>query len=278
MPQRYPQIPTDEFQEFVRIVRRLRRDCPWDRKQTHRSLRESLIEETYEVIETLDENDIDELKNELGDLLLHVVLHATIAEQAGEFSLQTVLKRINAKLIRRHPHVFGTVKVKDESEVKRNWETLKMAEGRSSLLDGVPRWMPALQRALRVQQRAARVGFDWSTQEEVWKKVREELEEVRETLGKRNGKRREEEFGDLLVALVNYARFLHVNPEHALRSTIEKFTHRFRHIEDTLGKRGLDIRNSTLEEMDGLWNEAKKLPRHPVRRRVKRKARPRLRH
>jgi len=261
MPRRYPHVPTDEFEEFVRIVRRLRRDCPWDRKQTHRSLRESLIEETYEVVETLDHNDIGELKNELGDLLLHVILHATIAEQSGEFTLRTVMENINAKLIRRHPHVFGTVKVKNDLEVKRNWETLKMAEGRASLLEGVPRWMPALQRALRVQQRAARVGFDWSTQEEVWNKVREELEEVRETLGKRNGRKREEEFGDLLFALVNYARFLHINPEHALRGTIEKFTHRFRHIEQTLGKRGRDIRDSTLEEMDGLWNEAKKLPR-----------------
>lgn len=261
MPQRYPQIPIREFSEFVRIVRRLRRDCPWDRKQTHRSLRESLIEETYEVIETLDENDIGELQHELGDLLLHVVLHATIAEQTGEFTLGTVLRNINAKLIRRHPHVFGKVNVRDEQEVKKNWESLKMAEGRSSLLDGVPRWMPALQRALRVQQRAARVGFDWSTQKEVWNKVREELEEVRETLGKRNSRKREEEFGDLLFALVNYARFLNINPEHALRGTIEKFTHRFRHIEQTLGNRGRDIRESTLEEMDLLWNEAKKLPR-----------------
>lgn len=269
MPTRYPQIPADEFRRFVQIVRRLRRDCPWDRKQTHRSLRESLIEETYEVIETLDDDDIGELKNELGDLLLHVVLHATIAEQSGEFTLRRVIESINEKLIRRHPHVFGTVKVKDDLEVKRNWETLKMAEGRTSLLDGVPRRMPALQRALRVQQRAARVGFDWKTHEEVWKKVREELEEVRETLGKRNGKKREEEFGDLLFALVNYARFLRVNPENALRDTIEKFTHRFRHIEQTLGNRGRDIRDSTLEEMDGLWNEAKKIPRTKQRRKKK---------
>lgn len=261
MSSSYPVIPRKDFAVFVRVIRRLRRDCPWDRKQTHKSLRHALIEETYEVVEALDAGDTDELANELGDLLLHVVLQATIAEQAGEFSLRDVMTRETAKLIRRHPHVFGTTTARSADEVKQNWERLKMKEGRTSVLEGVPRSMPALIRALRVQQRAARVGFDWENEDQVWKKVREELEEVREAL--RGGKqiRREEEFGDLLFALVNYARFLRINPENALRGTIDTFTKRFQYIERQLAKRGKTAHESTLEEMDALWNEAKRRKR-----------------
>jgi len=259
----YPAIPRKEFEAFVRVVRRLRRDCPWDRKQTHKSLRHALIEETYEVVETLDAGNVDELANELGDLLLHVVLQATIAEQAREFSLRDVMARESAKLIRRHPHVFGTVRVRSADDVKQNWERLKMKEGRTSVLEGVPRSMPALNRALRVQQRAARVGFDWENEEQVWHKVREELEEVREALQGGKQIRREEEFGDLLFALVNYARFLHINPENALRGTVDTFTKRFQYIERQLAKRGKTAHDSTLEEMDALWNEAKRRKRLP---------------
>jgi len=239
-------------------VRRLRRDCPWDRKQTHRSLRDALIEEAYEVVEALDLNDRGELREELGDLLLHIAMHATIAEQASEFTLKNVLTDISDKLIRRHPHVFGKKRARTANDVKKNWEALKMGEGRTSVLDGVPRWLPALQRAQRVQERTARVGFDWKRKADVWKKVREEMEELRRELDGVSARRREEEFGDLLFALVNYARFVGVNPENALRATVEKFTRRFQHIERELGKHGKDVRTSTLEEMDGLWNEAKR--------------------
>jgi tetrapyrrole methylase family protein / MazG family protein len=269
MAKKYPPVPLHEFEEFVQIVRRLRRDCPWDRKQTHRSLRHSLLEETYEVLEALDRNDRTELRQELGDLLLHIVLQATIAEQSGEFALQEVIAGESRKLVRRHPHVFGTRKVRNAADVLQAWERLKMEEGRSSVLDGVPGAMPALLRALRVQQRAGKVGFDWEDEDQVWAKVREEVEEVRESLRQRDRKKREEEFGDLLFALVNYARFFSINPEHALRGTIDKFERRFRYIERELTRRGKSVHDSTLQEMDALWNEAKK-KRLPLRTRRRR--------
>ncbi|MEK9139031.1 MAG: nucleoside triphosphate pyrophosphohydrolase [Bacteroidota bacterium] len=258
MRQRYPWVPREEFSDFVRIVRRLRHECPWDREQTHQSIRHALIEEAYEVVEALDENNLDELRKELGDLLLHVVMHGTMAEQANEFTLKEVIEGISEKLIRRHPHVFGTRKVKDAHEVKKNWEKLKMAEGRASVLEGVPKHLPALQRALRVQERAAKVGFDWKRIDDVWNKVEEELGELKKTLRTKNKKRREDEFGDFLFALVNYARFIDVNPENSLRNTIEKFNRRFRYIEQELKKAGKDIHDSSLEEMDEHWNRAKK--------------------
>jgi MazG family protein len=258
MAKNYPSIPHADLAEFIRIVRRLRRDCPWDRKQTHKSLRHSLVEETYEVVEALDKHNLPHLRDELGDLLLHVIFQATIAEQAGEFTLRDVLRRETAKLIRRHPHVFGTTRVSGKDEVLRNWERIKLSEGRKSVLEGVPRSMPGLQRALRVQQRAAKVHFDWENEEQVWKKVREELEEVRGALRSRKRIKREEEFGDLLFALVNYARFLDINPENALRSTIDKFIRRFHYIERELAKRGKTVHESTLEEMDYYWEKAKK--------------------
>ncbi len=275
---KYPRVPTDDFQEFVKIVRRLRAECPWDREQTHQSIRHSLIEEAYETVEALDENNLDELKKELGDLLLHVVMHATMAEQAKEFSLKEVIGEITDKLIRRHPHVFvrrsttpygivdrlvetphgGNEKLDDAHAVKKNWEKLKMLEGRTSILDGVPKQLPALQRALRVQERAAKVGFDWKHEKDVWEKVREEVEEFKQALKKKKRKKKEEEFGDFLFALVNYARFIGVEPEGALRGTVEKFTRRFQYIERELKRKGKDVHDSNLEEMDGLWNEAKK--------------------
>ncbi len=254
----YPPFPSSDLAAFVRVVRRLRRDCPWDRKQTHRSLRHALIEETYEVVEALDAGNLDELCKELGDVLLHVILQATIAEQNGEFTLRDVVTSETAKLIRRHPHVFGSTKTRSAEEVKQNWERIKMTEGRSSVLEGVPPSMPALLRALRVQQRASKVGFDWKHEDQVWKKVREELEEVRDALRTGKHPRREEEFGDLLFALVNYARFLRINPEHALRGSIQKFTRRFHSIEAALARKGTTVHDSSLEEMDALWEEAKK--------------------
>jgi MazG family protein len=261
MPRKYPPIPVEDFRRFVRIIRRLRRDCPWDRRQTHRSLRASLLEETYEVIDSLDRGKVLDLRGELGDILLHVVLHATIAEQNGEFTLPGILREISEKLIRRHPHVFAGVRVSGAEEVRRNWDQLKLGEGRRSYVDGVPLHLPALQRAYRLQQRAAKVGFDWERPDQVWLKVREELEELRRTLRRTKKSRREEEFGDLLFALVNYARFVGVNPETALRKTTTKFTSRFRYIERELHRQGKDPRGSTLAEMDALWNRAKRRSR-----------------
>ncbi len=258
MKKRYPKVPTDSLNRFVKIVRRLRRDCPWDRAQTHQSIRHSLIEEAYEVVESLDRNDLPELKNELGDLLLHIVLHATIAEQEGEFTLADVVDSITEKLIRRHPHVFGKVKARGANQVKVNWEKLKMKEGRKSILDGVPAGLPALQRATRMQERTGKVGFEWEKLDDVWKKVLEEAEELRVALKGRNRKHKEEELGDYLFALVNYARYIDVDPETALRGTVRKFENRFRFIEDQLRLRGKDPHSSTLEEMDALWNKAKK--------------------
>jgi MazG family protein len=255
---RLPSIPSKEFSRFVAIVRRLRKECPWDSRQTHRSLREGLLEETYEVIETLDRGDMRELEKELGDLLLHVALHTAIAEEKREFAWDDVLRGINRKLIRRHPHVFGTAKAAGAKDVARAWEKTKLQEGRTSLLEGVPRAMPALQRALRVQQRASHAGFDWSKVDDVWAKVREEVEELRvaATRGKKHA--REEEFGDFLFSLVNFSRFLGINPEHALRATVDKFTTRFQYIETELRRQGRDIHGATLAEMDVLWTEAKK--------------------
>jgi MazG family protein len=255
---RHPAVPRDAFARFVTIVRRLRRECPWDRAQTHRSLRGSLLEETYEVIATLDKRDLAGLRMELGDLLLHVLMHATIAEQAGEFTMEEVLDGISAKLIRRHPHVFGSKKVRGARDVLQNWERLKMKEGRRSLLEGIPQAMPALQRALRVQQRASHAGFDWKRASQVWKKVREELEELRAATRRGSAAQREAEFGDLLFALVNYARFAGVNPEHALRGTVGRFTRRFQYIERSLARAGRTVHDATLREMDDLWNEAKR--------------------
>jgi len=248
-------VPSKEFRRFVSIVRRLRKECPWDRKQTHRSLREGLLEETYELLDALGRRDAPAMSQELGDILLHVALHATIAEESGEFTFGGLLTGISDKLVRRHPHVFSRARSKSEADVLRNWEQIKMREGRRSVLEGIPRGLPALQHAMQVQRRAAAVGFDWKKSRDVLAKVAEEAEEVRRARGKR---RREEEFGDLLFALVNYARFAGVNPEHALRGTVQRFTGRFRHIERGLAARGIRTGDASLKMMDELWEEAKR--------------------
>jgi len=254
-------LPTKKFEKFVEIVRKLRRECPWDREQTHESIRESLLEEAYEVVESIDHKAWGGLKEELGDLLLHVVFHATIAEQEKEFTLREIIEGVSEKLVRRHPHVFGTTKVKDAHEVKRNWESLKLAEGRTSVMDGIPKELPALLRAYRLQDKASKLGFDWKDKVDVWKKVEEEIIELNKALEDRSNDitdQVEKEFGDLLFALVNYARFIGVNPEGALRSSVDTFIGRFRYIERSLKRRGKEVRDSTLEEMDQLWAEAKR--------------------
>ena len=249
---------SEPVKNFVKIIKRLRKECPWDRQQTHKSLRHSLIEETYEVIEAIDQNDTDELKKELGDLLLHIVLHAVMAEEEKSFTLEDVIDSISEKMVRRHPHVFGTTVVKNSHEVKRNWERIKMSEGRNSIIDGVPKKMPALLRALRIQEKASKVGFDWKKKRNVWKKVDEEIKELRVAEQSNNHARIEEEYGDLLFSLVNYSRFIGVNPEFALKGSIDKFIRRFYHIEKELQRRGKHIGEVSLKEMDEIWDAEKK--------------------
>lgn len=247
----------EEFTRLRAIVKRLRTDCPWDHVQTHESLRQSFIEETYEAIEAIDAGDWSELKIELGDVLLHIALQSAIAEERNEFTVEEVLCHINEKLIRRHPHVFGDQSGIDLATQKRNWEKIKLSEGRHSVVEGVPKEMPALLRALRLQEKASKVGFDWDNSEEVWKKIDEELHELHEAVNQGENKNVADEFGDVLFSLVNYARFLHLDPEHALRETSNKFVRRFNYIEEELRKGHKDIYATTLAEMDALWNKAK---------------------
>lgn len=258
----------NKFNELVKIVKRLRVECPWDREQTNDSIKSATIEEAYEVVEAIDKKDYDELKKELGDLLLHVVFHTVIAEEQNHFTIDDVIETIKQKLIRRHPHIFGETQVNGSEEVKRNWEKIKLEEGRESILDGVPPYLPALQRAHRLQEKAAKVGFDWVDKSDVWKKVIEEIQEMHEIEEKKKSsvskeqsekfsKKLEEEIGDVFFALVNYARFLGVNPEEALRFTNNKFIKRFQFIESKLKENGKSVTDSNLEEMDKYWNESK---------------------
>jgi len=247
------------FEHLLDIMKRLRKECPWDREQTHDSIKGHTIEEVYEVVEAIDHKQYDELKSELGDLLLHIVFHAEIARGDGRFTIDDVLHGIIDKLVRRHPHIFGDVQVKDANDVKKNWEQIKMQEGRESVIDGIPDVLPALLKAHRMQEKASKVGFDWPHRDDVWKKVAEEIEELKLALDGNNQDEVESEFGDLLFALVNYARFVHVNPEDALRKAINKFSHRFRFIEKRLRDEGKDIVAVSLEEMDAIWEDAKRV-------------------
>jgi MazG family protein len=253
----------NNFEEFVEIVKRLRKECPWDREQTNDSIKANTIEEAYEVVEAIDNKDFQELKKELGDLLLHVVFHTTIAEEENHFKLDEVIISIQEKLIRRHPHVFGdpanagqVTKVSSSEQVKQNWEAIKIKEGRKSIVEGVPGNLPALQRAHRLQEKASKVGFDWENKEDVWKKVEEELLEIKNA--EQNHEELEKEFGDLFFSLVNYSRFIGINPENALRRTNEKFIKRFQYVEGKIKESGKKITESNLQEMDSFWNESKK--------------------
>lgn len=245
------------FQEYVKIVERLRKECPWDREQTPASLRPSLLEEAYETVEAINHEDWNELKKELGDLLLHVVLQSVIAEESSRFSLQQVIADSSEKLIRRHPHVFGDAKVDNAAHVKANWEKLKMKEGRRSVLDGVPKELPSLLRAYRLQEKASKVGFDWKDRADVWKKVDEEIRELNEAVRNGDEGKVEEELGDLLFAITNYGRFLPSNPELALQRANEKFIKRFQFIERELQKEEKLPEHVSMEELDALWNKSK---------------------
>ncbi len=248
---------TEAFADFVAIVRQLRRDCPWDREQTHSSIKELLIEEAYETVEAIENDDPTELSRELGDLLLHVVFNAVIAEQEDTFNILDVIHLEIDKLVGRHPHVFGETTVSDTSEVLKNWEEIKMQEGgRSSVLDGVPNSLPALLGAQRVQEKAAGVGFDFATADDAWEKVQEELKEF-SVEAQTSSNRRANEFGDLLFSLVNYGRLLGLNAEDSLRKTRKKFVTRFQYIEKRLREEGLLLEDVDLAEMDKLWEESK---------------------
>jgi XTP/dITP diphosphohydrolase/tetrapyrrole methylase family protein/MazG family protein len=252
----------EAYADFVAIVKQLRRDCPWDREQTHESVKHLLIEEAYEVVEAIDTQDWNELAEELGDVFLHVLFHSIIAEEDGRFTLADVIESETDKLVRRHPHVFGDEATDDPDEVAASWEEIKQQEKdeeeSTSVLDGVPPQLPALLRAYRTQEKAAGVGFDFPDREQAWAKVEEELAEFREAVEEdAEADEREEEFGDLLFALTNYARQAGINPENALRETNDKFTRRFQHIEERLDENGSSIEEADLEIADRFWDEAK---------------------
>lgn len=249
--------PSKKFEDLVELISILRKECPWDKKQTHHTIKDNLIEEAYEAVEAIDNENHAELSKELGDLLLHVVFHSKMASEKEHFTIDDVIYGISEKLIRRHPHVFAETKVKDEHEVASNWETIKLKEGKSSILDGVPRHLPGLIRAHRIQEKAANVGFDWAEWQLAWEKLNEEIDEWRESVIHQTSAEQKEEFGDLLFSLVNVGRLLNLDAEDAIRMANKKFDTRFRYIEKKLKEKGSSVIESNLEEMDILWNEAK---------------------
>lgn len=247
------------FDRLLTVMDELRAKCPWDKKQTLKSLRHLTIEETYELGDAILDNDLQEVKNELGDLLLHIVFYAKIGSETNDFDIADVANSICEKLISRHPHIYGDVKVKDEAEVKQNWEKLKLKEGKTSVLEGVPKSLPALVKASRIQEKVAGVGFDWEEPQQVWEKVEEELQEFKEEVKNGNQEQIEQEFGDVLFSLINYARFLNINPENALETTNKKFIKRFQYLESKAKTLNKTLNEMTLSEMDVFWEEAKSL-------------------
>lgn len=249
--------PSERFEDFTELISILRKECPWDRKQTHESIRNNLIEEAYEAVDAIDEKNMEELSRELGDLLLHVVFHSQIASETKEFTIQDVIYRISEKLIRRHPHVFQDTVVNSDNDVASNWETIKLNEGKKSVLDGLPKHLPQLIKSQRMQEKAANVGFDWAEWELAWEKLNEEIDEWRFSVNKQSPKEQQEEFGDLLFSLVNVGRLLNLNANDAMKLANKKFEQRFRYIEKRLEENGKRISDSNLSEMDSYWNEAK---------------------
>ena len=247
-------------ERLLNIMDELREQCPWDKKQTMQTLRHLTIEETYELGDAILDNDLEEVKKELGDLLLHIVFYAKIGSETQDFDIADVAHGICEKLINRHPHIYGDVKVQDEEEVKQNWENIKLKEGKKSVLEGVPNSLPALVKANRIQEKVAGVGFDWEHPEQVFEKLKEELGELQEEVESNNADKIESEFGDVLFSMVNYARFLNVNPENALERTNKKFIKRFQYLEGKAKESGKTLKEMTLAEMDIFWEEAKKLP------------------
>lgn len=250
------------FDRLLSIMDRLRSECPWDQKQTMESLSHLTIEETYELIDAILNKNMDEIKGELGDLLLHIVFYSKIASETNDFNINDVINSICEKLIERHPHVYGNDVAKTEEEVKKNWEKIKLNNGRKSVLEGVPKSLPAMVKATRVQEKARGVGFDWENVNQVFEKVKEEFSELHdEVIIKNNKTKVEKEFGDVLFSLINYARFIGVDPESALERTNKKFISRFSFLEKEVNRKGLNLDSMNLEEMENIWNESKKI--HP---------------
>jgi MazG family protein len=247
----------ESFLRLVNIMDELREKCPWDQKQTVDTLRHMTIEETYELADAITDKDWKGIREELGDLLLHILFYARIGKEQQQFSLEDVINGISEKLISRHPHIYGDVKVKDEEDVKRNWENLKLKEGKTSVLSGVPRALPATVKAMRLQEKARKIGFEWENRDQVWEKVEEETAELHEAVGKGDKDKIEDEFGDLIFSLINYARFLQIDAENALERTNKKFIHRFTKMEAEALKQSKSLDEMTLEEMDAIWNSIK---------------------
>jgi XTP/dITP diphosphohydrolase len=250
------------FNRLQEILDDLREKCPWDKKQTIHTLRQLTIEETYELADAIAKDDWNGIKEELGDLLLHILFYAKIATEQNQFTIQDVIERNREKLIHRHPHIYGDVKVADEEEVKRNWENLKLKEGKKSILSGVPRSLAPLVQAMRIQEKAKQVGFEWDNKEQVWEKVEEEANELKEEVqamdeGKGSVEKMEEEMGDLLFSIVNYARFLNIDPDQALARTNKKFMKRFQAMEEVVAAEGKQMTDLSLAEMDAIWNAVK---------------------
>lgn len=245
------------FLDLVEIMDTLREKCPWDKKQTIQSLRSNTIEELYELVDAIIEEDWQGIKEELGDILLHVLFYAKIGTEQGQFTLQDSIEGISKKLIHRHPHIYGDVKADDEETVKKNWEQLKLQEGKKSLLEGVPNSLPAMVKAFRIQQKVKQVGFEWENIEQVWEKVEEEMGELKAEVDAQNQDKMEQEFGDVLFSLINYARFLNIDPESALERTNKKFKYRFELMEAFAKENGLDLAKMSLDEKNNLWDSIK---------------------
>ena len=245
------------FNRLLDIIDDLREKCPWDKKQTLQSLRHLTIEETYELADAILDNDLPEIKKELGDVLLHIVFYAKIGSEKKAFDIADVANSISDKLIDRHPHIYGDVQVENEADVKRNWENLKLKEGKTSVLEGVPKSLPAVVKASRIQEKVAGVGFDWEKPAQVWEKVQEELAELNEEIKAGHSENTEKEFGDVLFSMINYARFIDVNPENALEKTNKKFIKRFQYLEKAAKKQNKQLSDMSLTEMDVFWEESK---------------------
>ena len=253
------QTHLEAFERLLDIMDDLREKCPWDKKQTLQTLRHLTIEETYELGDAILDNDLNEVKKELGDLLLHIVFYAKIGSETNDFDIADVCNEICEKLIHRHPHIYSDTVVKDEEEVKQNWEKLKLKEGKKSVLEGFPKSLPALVKAIRIPDKVKGVGFDWEESHQVWDKVQEELQELQEEVKLGNQDAMEAEFGDVLFSMINYARFLNINPEDALERTNKKFIKRFQYLESKAGELGKSLMDMSLAEMDIFWEEAKRL-------------------
>lgn len=251
----------ETFLRLVTIMEELREKCPWDKKQTIQSLRQMTIEETYELADAITDENWDGIREELGDLLLHIVFYARIGEEKKKFTLDEVILGICEKLIARHPHIYGDVKVENAEDVKKNWEKLKLKEGKSSVISGVPLSLPAMVKAMRLQEKAKQVGFEWDTKEQVWDKVEEEIKELKSAIQDDDNTKMEEEFGDVIFSLINYARFLRVDAENALEKTNKKFIHRFTQMEQEALQHGRDLSQMSLQEMDAIWNNIKQRQR-----------------